>query len=118
MRLPFRHADGHDVLVEINGTGMTADGVFIGAHGAARDVSERDRLERDLRRQAGELAAGEERAHLARELHDSVTQALFSMTLVSRSRGDAPRSRRGRCPRPARRSCASCSARPWPRCGR
>ena len=59
--------------------------MFIGAHGAARDVSERDRLERDLRRQAGELAAGEERAHLARELHDSVTQALFSMTLVSRS---------------------------------
>jgi PAS domain S-box-containing protein len=85
MRLPFRHADGHDVLVEINGTGMMADGEFIGAHGAARDVSERDRLERDLRRQAGELAAGEERAHLARELHDSVTQALFSMTLVSRS---------------------------------
>jgi signal transduction histidine kinase len=64
---------------------MTANGRFIGAHGAARDVSERDRLERDLRRQAGELAAGEERAHLARELHDSVTQALFSMTLVSRS---------------------------------
>ena len=85
MRLPFRHADGHDVVVEINGTGMTADGRFVGAHGAARDVSERDRLERDLRRQAGELAAGEERAHLARELHDSVTQALFSMTLVSRS---------------------------------
>ena len=85
MRLPIHHADGHDVLVEINGTGMTADGRFIGAHGAARDVSERDRLERDLRRQAGELAAGEERAHLARELHDSVTQALFSMTLVSRS---------------------------------
>ena len=58
---------------------------FVGAHGAARDVCDRDRLERDLRRQAGELAAGEERAHLARELHDSVTQALFSMTLVSRS---------------------------------
>jgi signal transduction histidine kinase len=85
MRLPFRHADGHDVLVEINGTGMMADGEFIGAHGAARDVSERDRLERDLRRQAGELAASEERSHLARELHDSVTQALFSMTLVARS---------------------------------
>jgi signal transduction histidine kinase len=42
-------------------------------------------MENELRRQAGELAAGEERAHLARELHDSVTQALFSMTLVSRS---------------------------------
>ena len=84
-RLPFRHADGHDVLVEINGIGMVEDGEFVGAHGAARDVSERDRLERGLRRQAGELAAGEERAHLARELHNSVTQALFSMTLVSRS---------------------------------
>ena len=71
--------------VEINGIGMLEDGRFVGAHGAARDVGERDRLERDLRRQAGELAAGEERAHLARELHDSVTQALFSMTLVSRS---------------------------------
>jgi PAS domain S-box-containing protein len=86
MRLPFRHADGHDVLVEISGTGMTDEaGRFIGAHGAARDVSERDRLERHLRRQAGELASSEERAHLARELHDSVTQALFSMTLVTRS---------------------------------
>ena len=85
-RLPFRHADGQDVLVEINGIGMVdEDGRFVGAHGAARDVGERERLERDLRRQAGELAAGEERAHLARELHDSVTQALFSMTLVSRS---------------------------------
>ncbi len=84
-RLPFRHADGHDVLVEINGIGMLDGDRFVGAHGAARDVGDRDRLERDLRRQAGELAAGEERAHLARELHDSVTQALFSMTLVSRS---------------------------------
>ena len=54
-------------------------------HGAARDMSERDRLERDLRHQAGELASSQERAHLARELHDSVTQALFSMTLVTRT---------------------------------
>ena len=60
-------------------------GGFGGIHGATRDTSERDRLQRELRRQAGELAAGEERAHLARELHDSVTQALFSMSLVSRS---------------------------------
>jgi hypothetical protein len=48
-------------------------------------MSERERLERDLRRQAAELASSAERAHLARELHDSVTQALFAMTLVSRS---------------------------------
>ncbi|MBA3850765.1 MAG: hypothetical protein H0X59_00135 [Chloroflexi bacterium] len=37
-----------------------------------------DRLEAERRRQAADLAAAEERAHLARELHDSVTQALFS----------------------------------------
>ena len=97
---------------------MTDDGAFVGAHGAARDVSERDRLERDLRRQAGELAAGEERAHLARELHDSVTQALFSMTLVSRSVELLLDRDVGRRADAARPSCASSSARPSPRCGR
>ena len=41
------------------------------------------RLEREIREQAAELAAGRERAHLAQELHDSVTQALFSMTITA-----------------------------------
>ena len=76
--------DGVEVPVENYATGMFRAGVLVGSHGAARDVSERERLERDLRRQASELAASAERAHLARELHDSVTQALFAMTLVSR----------------------------------
>lgn len=66
-------------------TGMMVDGRFAGAHGSVRDISERERLEGDLRRQAAELAAGQERAHLARELHDSVTQALFSMGLTMRA---------------------------------
>ncbi len=79
------HRDGRRVPYEIRSFGFEADGRFAGVQGSARDVSERDRLERDLRRQAADLAAGEERAHLARELHDSVTQALFSMTLVTRS---------------------------------
>jgi signal transduction histidine kinase len=61
------------------------DGRFAGAHGSGRDITERERLERDLRRQAAEIASSTERAHLARELHDSVTQALFSMTLETRS---------------------------------
>ena len=77
--------DGAERLVEVTGIGMLADGEFAGAHGAARDIGELDRLEAGLRRQAAELAASEERAHLARELHDSVTQALFSMTLQARS---------------------------------
>ena len=84
-RLKVLSRDGRELSMEITGIGMVGDGRFLGAHGAARDVSERDRLERDLRRQAAELASSEERAHLARELHDSVTQALFSMTLLSRS---------------------------------
>jgi len=35
--------------------------------------------------QAQELAAARERNRLARELHDSVSQAIFSITLTSRS---------------------------------
>jgi PAS domain S-box-containing protein len=78
--------DGRRIPVEVSSIGMVdANGQFAGIHGSTRDISERARLERELRRQAVELAAGEERAHLARELHDSVTQALFSMTLVSRA---------------------------------
>jgi PAS domain S-box-containing protein len=83
--LRVRSRDGRDLAMEVTGIGMVADGHLIGAHGAARDVSERERLEQGLRRQAAELASSEERAHLARELHDSVTQALFSMTLLSRT---------------------------------
>ena len=81
----LRGRDGRRTPVDVRAVGVTIDGRFAGIQGAARDVSDQVRLERELRRQAGELAAGEERAHLARELHDSVTQALFSMTLVSRS---------------------------------
>ncbi|HEY8437539.1 MAG TPA: GAF domain-containing protein, partial [Candidatus Limnocylindrales bacterium] len=73
------------VPVEVSSIGTTVNGTFAGIHGATRDITDRERLERDLRRQAGELASSQERAHLARELHDSVTQALFSMTLITRS---------------------------------
>ena len=81
----LRGRDGRRTPVDVRAVGVWVDGEFAGIQGAARDVSDQVRLERELRRQAGELAAGEERAHLARELHDSVTQALFSMTLVARS---------------------------------
>jgi PAS domain S-box-containing protein len=87
LRLEFRllRADGTTFRTETSAVPIFEDGRFAGAHGAVRDLSERDRLEHELLRQAGELAAAEERAHLARELHDSVTQALFSMGLVIRS---------------------------------
>ncbi|MGH2473676.1 MAG: GAF domain-containing protein, partial [Candidatus Limnocylindrales bacterium] len=83
--LVLRGKDGRLTPVDVRAVGVNVDGAFAGIQGATRDISDQVRLEKELRRQAGELAAGEERAHLARELHDSVTQALFSMSLVSRS---------------------------------
>ena len=83
--LTLVRSDGSTFEAEVTVVGVFEDGRFVGGQGTVRDVSARERLQRELRRQAGELAAGEERAHLARELHDSVTQALFSMTLLSRS---------------------------------
>ena len=85
VNLTLRGKDGRRTHADVRAIGVVHGGRFAGIQGAARDVSDQVRLERELRRQAGELASGEERAHLARELHDSVTQALFSMTLVSRS---------------------------------
>jgi PAS domain S-box-containing protein len=83
--LDLVRSDGATVPTEITAIGVMSEGRLVGVHGSTRDVRARDRLERELRRQSAELAASEERAHLARELHDSVTQALFSMTLVTRS---------------------------------
>ncbi len=85
VRLELPLADGRISKSEVAMTGTTVDGRFAGAHGAVRDISERERLEGDLRDQAAELAASQERSHLARELHDSVTQALFSMGLTLRT---------------------------------
>ena len=85
IRLDLPLPDGRISQTEVAMTGTIVDGRFAGAHGSVRDISERERLEGDLRSQAAELAAGQERAHLARELHDSVTQALFSMGLTLRT---------------------------------
>ena len=93
--------DGSAGLVEASARALrAADGSFAGVQGITRDVSELDRVEHDRRLQAAELAVAQERAHLARELHDSVTQALFSMTLQTSAvdmlldRGDVEAARR------------------------
>jgi two-component system, NarL family, sensor histidine kinase UhpB len=85
IRLEVPLPDGRVSQAEVALTGTVVEGRFAGAHGSVRDISERERLEGDLRSQAAELAASQERAHLARELHDSVTQALFSMGLTLRT---------------------------------
>ncbi len=69
--------------MELHNIGTPVDGRYGGGTGSVREISERLRLEREIEQQAAELAAGRERAHLAQELHDSVTQALFSMTMTA-----------------------------------
>jgi PAS domain S-box-containing protein len=49
------------------------------------DITERKRVEASEREKAQILAASEERQRLARELHDSVSQTLFTTTLMSES---------------------------------
>ncbi|HET6745132.1 MAG TPA: GAF domain-containing protein [Candidatus Limnocylindria bacterium] len=85
IRIDLPLAGGGTMAAEISMVATVVDGRFAGAHGSVRDIRERERLEQDLRRQAVDIAANEERANLARELHDSVTQALFSMGLTARA---------------------------------
>ena len=82
-RVNLRHRDGHAVPVELHNIGTPVNGRYGGGTGSVREMTERDRLEREIRAQAAELAASRERAHLAQELHDSVTQALFSMKITA-----------------------------------
>jgi PAS domain S-box-containing protein len=82
-RVNLRHKDGHPVPVELHNIGTPVDGRYGGGTGSVREISETLRLERETQEQAAELAASRERAHLAQELHDSVTQALFSMTITA-----------------------------------
>ena len=49
------------------------------------DLQETNRCLADHARQAEQLGAARERQRLARDLHDSVTQTLFSMTLTAQS---------------------------------
>jgi PAS domain S-box-containing protein len=100
LRFLLVRRDGGAHLVESSARANSSDGTFAGVQGIIRDVSELDRAEQDRRLQTAELAVAQERAHLARELHDSVTQALFSMTLQTGAldklleRGDVDAARR------------------------
>jgi signal transduction histidine kinase len=85
VRFLLLRREARSIPVEVHASAVFHDGRFGGMQGAARDLSEFERLEADRRHQAAELAVAQERSHLARELHDSVTQALFSMTLTTRT---------------------------------
>ena len=49
------------------------------------NIAERKRLETQLQTEAAKIAATHERSRLARELHDSVSQALFGIALGART---------------------------------
>jgi signal transduction histidine kinase len=48
-----------------------------------QEIEERERAEEELAQQRAETAVAEERNRLARDLHDSVTQSIYSLTLLS-----------------------------------
>lgn len=84
-RFFLRDVADRPVPVEMRAVADVEGEEYHGTHGIIRDLREQVRLEDDLRRGAADLASARERARLAQELHDSVTQALFSMTLTTRS---------------------------------
>jgi PAS domain S-box-containing protein len=61
----------------------SSDGNYVGRRGSNRDITERKRAEEALEVQVKQKAVAAERSRLARELHDSVTQALYSVTLYA-----------------------------------
>jgi signal transduction histidine kinase len=58
-----------------------AAGNYLGRRGSNRDATERKRVEEELEQHVRDKATAAERSRLARELHDSVTQALYSVNL-------------------------------------
>ena len=75
---PMRHKDGTTFPVEVHFTALESQGRNL-ILGSILDITETKQAE-DTQR---ELAVLEERNRLARELHDSVTQSLYSLTLFA-----------------------------------
>ncbi|MEJ2738079.1 MAG: PAS domain S-box protein, partial [Anaerolineae bacterium] len=61
----------------------SSNGDYLGRRGSNRDITGRRRAEQALEEEVKERAIAAERSRLARELHDSVTQALYSVTLYA-----------------------------------
>lgn len=78
-------ADGSTGWVLERGQLVRAPGGRVWLDGAIFDLTARKRTEEELRANRARQAADAERSRIARELHDSVSQALFSMTLHARA---------------------------------
>jgi two-component system NarL family sensor kinase len=73
---------GSPVDVELHGVPMLLDGKVVGCYGIYQDITERKKAEEGLRNLTFRVMQiqEEERAHIARELHDDVSQRLGVLT--------------------------------------
>jgi signal transduction histidine kinase len=81
-----RTVDGRELWISTTGAPMHGpDGQVRGTVLITRDVTARRALERQASEQAAEQAAAAERTRLAHELHDTVTQEIYSAGLLADS---------------------------------
>jgi PAS domain S-box-containing protein len=78
-----RRKDGSTLHVEFHAVPLFSDGAFVGCFGIYQDITERVTSEASLKalRRRLTLVQEEERAHLARELHDDISQRLALVAL-------------------------------------
>lgn len=89
-----RRHDGSAMLALISATHWADEQAGqVGYQGVVRDVTAQRRMEQELAAQQAQLlgAVAEERSRLARELHDSVTQSLYSIGLYANAAARALR---------------------------
>jgi PAS domain S-box-containing protein len=77
----INRVDGLERWVHASWRTSFEDGRPVRMVGTVQDISDRRRAEEALRTIEAEMVAQRERSRLARDLHDSVTQALFAATL-------------------------------------
>jgi PAS domain S-box-containing protein len=84
----LRRKDGEAIWTVFSSTPMTdAQGRHLGNLTMHSDITELRAMQETLREREVAAAAQEERARLARDLHDSITQALFAASLKAESIG-------------------------------
>jgi len=89
-----RRKDGSKVDVELHAVPLTEGGEFMGCFGIYQDITERIESESKLRALRDRVwrVQDEERAHIARELHDDIAQRLALLTLQLTEAQEALRS--------------------------
>lgn len=79
----YTHKDGSERHILASATPLLENGQIQGAVVIWHDITERQALEETRRLQAEERTIYEERQRMARDLHDAVSQTLFSASLTA-----------------------------------